>query len=116
MFNPGAHGLSEVLYAFTSGANNNGSAFGGLSANTTFFNTALGFAMLFGRFVSIVLVLGLAGSLGTEEAVSRHRRDPAHDSPLFVGLLTGVIIIVTALTFFPALSLGPIARTLLALS
>ena len=112
IFNPGAHGLSEVLYAFTSGANNNGSAFGGLSANTTFFNTALGFAMLFGRFASIVLVLGVAGSLARKQHVPGSAGTFPTTSPLFVGLLTGVIIIVTALTYFPALSLGPIVEGL----
>ena len=112
IFNPGPHGLSEVLYAFTSGANNNGSAFGGLSANTTFFNTALGFAMLFGRFASIVLVLGVAGSLARKKHVPESAGTFPTTSPLFVGLLTGVIIIVTALTYFPALSLGPIVEGL----
>ena len=112
IFNPGPHGLSEVLYAFTSGANNNGSAFGGLSANTTFFNTALGFAMLFGRFASIVLVLGVAGSLARKKHVPGSAGTFPTTSPLFVGLLTGVIIIVTALTYFPALSLGPIVEGL----
>jgi K+-transporting ATPase ATPase A chain len=112
IFNPGSHGLSEVLYAFTSGANNNGSAFGGLSANTTFFNTALGFAMLFGRFASIVLVLGVAGSLARKKHVPASAGTFPTTSPLFVGLLTGVIIIVTALTYFPALSLGPIVEGL----
>jgi K+-transporting ATPase ATPase A chain len=112
IFNPGPHGLSEVLYAFTSGANNNGSAFGGLSANTTFFNTAIGLAMLFGRFASIVLVLAVAGSLARKKHVPESVGTFPTTSPLFVGLLTGVIVIVTALTYFPALSLGPIVEGL----
>ncbi|HEY5860342.1 MAG TPA: potassium-transporting ATPase subunit KdpA, partial [Actinomycetota bacterium] len=112
IFNPGAHGLSEILYAFTSGANNNGSAFGGLSANTPFFNTAIGFAMLFGRFASIVLVLAVAGSLARKKHVPESTGTFPTTSPLFVGLLTGVILIVTALTYFPALSLGPIVEGL----
>ncbi|HEY6568478.1 MAG TPA: potassium-transporting ATPase subunit KdpA [Actinomycetota bacterium] len=112
IFNPGPHGLSEILYAFTSGANNNGSAFGGLSANTPFFNTAIGFAMLFGRFASIVLVLAIAGSLARKKHVPESTGTFPTTSPLFVGLLTGVILIVTALTYFPALSLGPIVEGL----
>ena len=112
IFNPGPHGLSEILYAFTSGANNNGSAFGGLSANTTFYNTAIGFAMLFGRFASIVLVLGVAGSMARKKQVPESAGTFPTTSPLFVGLLTGVIVIVTALTYFPALSLGPIVEGL----
>jgi K+-transporting ATPase ATPase A chain len=112
IFNPGPHGLSEVLYAFTSGANNNGSAFGGLSAITTFYNTAIGFAMLFGRFASIVLVLGVAGSLARKKHVPESAGTFPTTSPLFVGLLIGVIVIVTALTYFPALSLGPIVEGL----
>jgi K+-transporting ATPase ATPase A chain len=112
IFNPGPHGLAEVLYAFTSGANNNGSAFGGLGANTTFFNTTIGIAMLIGRFASIVLVLGLAGSLARKRHVPVSAGTFPTTSPLFVGLLIGVIVIVTALTYFPALSLGPIVEGL----
>ncbi|MGZ8602951.1 MAG: potassium-transporting ATPase subunit KdpA [Actinomycetota bacterium] len=112
IFNPGSHGLSEVLYAFTSGANNNGSAFGGLNANTTFFNTAIGLAMLIGRFGSIVLALGLAGSLARKQHVPVSSGTFPTTSPLFVGLLIGVILIVAALTYFPALSLGPIVEGL----
>jgi K+-transporting ATPase ATPase A chain len=112
IFNPGPHGLSEVLYAFTSGANNNGSAFGGLSANTTFFNTAIGLAMLIGRFGSIVLVLGLAGSLARKQQVPETSGTFPTTSPLFVGLVIGVIVIVAALTYFPALSLGPLVEGL----
>jgi K+-transporting ATPase ATPase A chain len=110
--NPGPHGLSEVLYAFTSGANNNGSAFGGLGANTTFFNSAIGIAMLIGRYGSIVLVLGLAGSLARKQHVPASVGTFPTTSPLFVGLLIGVIAIVAALTYLPALSLGPIVEGL----
>jgi K+-transporting ATPase ATPase A chain len=112
IFNAGPHGLSEVLYAFTSGANNNGSAFGGLSANTTFFNTTIGLAMLIGRFGSIVLVLRLAGSLARKQHVPVSSGTFPTTSPLFVGLVIGVIVIVAALTYFPALSLGPLVEGL----
>ncbi len=110
ILNPGAHGLSEVLYAFTSATNNNGSAFGGLSGNTTFYNTALAFAMLIGRFGSIVLAMGLAGSLAKKKHVPASLGTFPTTSPLFAGLLAGVILIVTALTYFPALSLGPLVE------
>jgi K+-transporting ATPase ATPase A chain len=110
--NPGVHGFSEVLYAFTSAANNNGSAFAGLTADTPWFTTALGVAMLLGRFVPIVLVLALAGSLAAQDTVpSTAGTLPTH-RPLFVGLLTGVVVIVTALTYFPVLALGPLAEGL----
>jgi K+-transporting ATPase ATPase A chain len=112
ILNPGPHGLSEILYAFTSGANNNGSAFGGLNANTPFFNVALGVVMLLGRFASIVLVLAIAGSLARKRHVPVSAGTFPTTSPLFVGLLIGVIAIVTALTYFPALSLGPIVEGL----
>ena len=112
IFNPGLHGLSEVLYAFTSAANNNGSAFAGLTANTPWFNTALGVAMLLGRFLPIVFVLALAGSLAAQDKVpSTSGTLPTH-RPQFVGLLIGVSIIVTALTYFPVLALGPLAEGL----
>ena len=110
MANTGPHGLSEVLYAFTSAANNNGSAFAGLSANTPWWNTALGLAMVFGRFIPIIFVLALAGSLAAQG------RTPASDGtlpthrPLFVGMVAGVTIILVALTFLPALALGPLAE------
>ena len=110
ILNPGAHGLSEVLYAFTSGANNNGSAFGGLNANTPFFNVSIGLAMVAGRYASIVLVLALAGSLARKRRVPVSAGTLPTGSPLFGGLLTGVIVIVTSLTYFPALSLGPLAE------
>jgi potassium-transporting ATPase potassium-binding subunit len=112
ILNPGPHGLSEVLYAFASGANNNGSAFGGLSANTPFYNVAIAMAMLIGRFGPIVLVLGLAGSLARKQHVPVTAGTFPTTTPLFAALLTGVILIVTALTYFPALSLGPIVEGL----
>ncbi len=110
--NPGNHGLSEVLYAFTSAANNNGSAFAGLTANTPWLNTALGVVMLLGRFVPIVFVLALAGSLAAQDIVpSTAGTLPTH-RPLFIGLLLGVTVLVSALTFFPVLTLGPLAEGL----
>ncbi|TWX36293.1 potassium-transporting ATPase subunit KdpA [Frigoribacterium sp. ACAM 257] len=112
IWNPGLHGFSEVLYAFTSAANNNGSAFAGLTANTPWFTTALGVAMLLGRFVPIVLVLALAGSFAAQgKAPATAGTLPTH-RPQFVGLLTGVSVIVTALTYFPVLALGPLAEGL----
>ncbi|MGH2595898.1 MAG: potassium-transporting ATPase subunit KdpA [Actinomycetota bacterium] len=113
ILNAGPHGLSEVLYAFTSGSNNNGSAFGGLNANTTFYNTSIGIAMLLGRYALIVFALALAGSLAKKKHVPESLGTFPTDSMLFGGLLVGVILIVTALTYFPALSLGPIAEGLL---
>ncbi len=112
IFNPGLHGLSEVLYAFTSAANNNGSAFAGLTANTPWFNTALGVAMLFGRFLPIIFVLALAGSLAAQDKVPATSGTLPTHRPQFVGLLIGVSIIVTALTYFPVLALGPLAEGL----
>ncbi len=112
IWNPGVHGFSEVLYAFTSAANNNGSAFAGLTANTPWLNTALGVAMLLGRFVPIVLVLALAGSLAAQDAVPATAGTLPTHRPLFVGLLIGTILIVTALTYFPVLALGPLAEGL----
>jgi K+-transporting ATPase ATPase A chain len=112
IWNPGIHGLSEVLYAFTSASNNNGSAFAGLTANTPWFNTALGVAMLLGRFIPIVLVLALAGSLAAQDKVpSTAGTLPTH-RPQFAGLLAGVAVIITALTYFPVLTLGPLAEGL----
>ncbi len=113
IWNPGIHGMSEVLYAFTSAANNNGSAFAGLTANTPWLNTALGVAMLLGRFVPIVFVLALAGSLAAQDKVpSTSGTLPTH-RPMFIGLLTVVTVLVTALTFFPVLALGPLAEGLM---
>ena len=110
---PGAHGLSEVLYAFASATNNNGSAFAGISVNTAFYNTTLGFCMLIGRFLPIVFVLALAGSLARQQPVPRGAGTLPTHTPLFAGLLTGVVLIVAGLTFFPALALGPISEGLL---
>ena len=113
MLNPGAHGFSEVLYAFSSASNNNGSAFAGLSANTPFYNTALGLAMLFGRYWLAVPVLAIAGSLARKKTVpSGPGTLPTH-TPLFVVLLVGVVILVGALTYVPALALGPIVEHLM---
>jgi K+-transporting ATPase ATPase A chain len=108
----GPHGFSEILYAFTSGTANNGSAFGGLSGNTLFYNLTLAFAMLIGRFAMIVPMLAVAGSLSTKAAVPSSAGTFPTNSGLFVGLLVGVILIVGGLTFFPALSLGPVAEHL----
>ena len=112
MLNSGPHGLSEVLYAFTSAGNNNGSAFAGLGANTQWYNTALGMAMLFGRYLPIVFVLGLAGSLARQQPVPASAGTLPTHRLLFVGMLTGVTVIVVALTYFPALALGPLAEGL----
>jgi potassium-transporting ATPase potassium-binding subunit len=113
IFNPGAHGLSEVLYAFSSAGNNNGSAFAGLGANTPFYNTALGFAMLLARYWLAIPTLAIAGSLARKKIVpSGPGTLPTHQ-PLFVGLLIGVVVLVGALTFVPALALGPIVEHLM---
>ena len=114
IWNPGVHGLTEVLYAFTSAANNNGSAFAGLTANTDWFNAALGVVMLLGRFLPIILVLALAGSLAKQDHVPATAGTLPTHKPLFVGLTAGVIILVTALTYFPVLALGPLAEGLVA--
>jgi potassium-transporting ATPase potassium-binding subunit len=112
ILNPGPHGLSEVLYAFVSSANNNGSAFAGLSANTGFYNTTLGLVMLAGRFIPILFVLALAGSLARQQPVPATAGTLPTHSLLFVAMLYGVVIIVAGLTFFPALALGPLAEGL----
>ena len=112
IWNPGLHGFSEVLYAFTSAANNNGSAFAGLTANTPWFNTALGVAMLLGRFLPIVFVLALAGSFAAQDKIPATAGTLPTHRPQFVGLLLGVSVIVTALTYFPVLALGPLAEGL----
>jgi potassium-transporting ATPase potassium-binding subunit len=112
ILNPGPHGLSEVLYAFMSAANNNGSAFAGLSANTGFYNVALGLVMLGGRLIPIVLALGLAGSLARQRSVPATAGTLPTHTALFVLMLAGVIIIVAGLTYFPALALGPLAEGL----
>jgi K+-transporting ATPase ATPase A chain len=110
MLNSGAHGLSEVLYAFTSPSNNNGSAFAGIGVNTHFYNTALGLCMLLGRFLPIIFVLGLAGSLSRQQHVPASSGTLATHKPLFIGMVVGVTVIVVALTFLPALALGPLAE------
>ncbi len=112
MLNAGAHGLSEVLYAFTSAANNNGSAFAGITVNTNWYNTALGIAMLAGRFLPMVFVLGLAGSLARQQPVPISAGTLPTQRPQFAGMLAGVAVIVVALTYFPALALGPLAEGL----
>jgi K+-transporting ATPase ATPase A chain len=108
--NSGAHGYSEILYAFTSAGANNGSAFAGLTANTSFYNSMLGVSMLLARFVPMVAILALAGSLVQQKKVPESAGTLPTDSPLFVVFLAGVVIIVAGLTFFPALALGPIAE------
>ncbi|MGW3563849.1 potassium-transporting ATPase subunit KdpA [Streptomyces sp. NPDC000941] len=110
MTNSGAHGFSEILYAYTSGANNNGSAFAGLNADTQWFNTTIGIAMLLGRFVPMVFVLALAGSLAEQKPVPATAGTLRTEKPLFTGLLVGAILIITGLTYFPALALGPLAE------
>ncbi|MFZ4180050.1 potassium-transporting ATPase subunit KdpA [Streptomyces pseudogriseolus] len=112
MTNSGAHGFSEILYAYTSGANNNGSAFAGLNADTQWFNTTIGLAMLLGRFLPMVFVLALAGSLAEQKPVPATAGTLRTDKPLYAGLLAGTIIIITGLTYFPALALGPLAEGL----
>jgi K+-transporting ATPase ATPase A chain len=110
--NPGAHGFSEILYAFSSASNNNGSAFAGLSANTPFYNTALGIAMLFARYWIIVPVLAIAGALVAKKKVPAGLGTLPTHTPLFVAMLVGTVIIIGALTFIPALALGPIVEHL----
>jgi K+-transporting ATPase ATPase A chain len=112
ILNPGPHGLSEVLYAFTSAANNNGSAFAGLTANTPWLNSALGVVMLLGRFVPMMLILALAGSVAQQDIVPSTAGTLPTYRPQFVGLLVAVTIIVVALTYFPVLALGPLAEGL----
>jgi K+-transporting ATPase ATPase A chain len=111
--NPGMHGFSEILYAFSSASGNNGSAFGGLSANTPFYNTALGIVMFFARFWIIVPVLALAGSLVAKKKVPAGAGTLPTHTPLFVFFLLGVVVVIGALTFFPALALGPIVEHLI---
>ncbi|MFD5655306.1 potassium-transporting ATPase subunit KdpA [Streptomyces sp. NPDC127039] len=112
MTNSGAHGFSEILYAYTSASNNNGSAFAGLNADTQWFNTTLGLAMLLGRFVPMVFVLALAGSLAEQQPVPATKGTLRTEKPLFSGLLVGAVLIITGLTYFPALALGPLAEGL----
>ncbi|WP_427168561.1 potassium-transporting ATPase subunit KdpA [Streptomyces sp. C1-1] len=112
MTNTGAHGFSEVLYAYTSASNNNGSAFAGFGANTEYHNTMLGLCMLLGRFLPMVFVLALAGSLAEQKPIPMTAGTLRTEKPLFTGLLVGAILIITGLTFFPALALGPLAEGL----
>jgi K+-transporting ATPase ATPase A chain len=111
--NPGAHGFSEILYAFSSASNNNGSAFGGISANTPFYNTALGLVMLLGRYWIAIPVLALAGSMAAKKTVPAGPGTFPTHGPLFVALLIGTVILVGALTFIPALALGPVVEHLM---
>ncbi len=110
--NPGIHGYSEILYAFSSGANNNGSAFGGLTVNGTFYATAIGICMLVGRYWVIVPVLAIAGSLAKKKLTPKTAGTLPTHTPLFVGLLVGTVVLIGALTFIPALALGPIVEHL----
>ncbi|ESX48732.1 potassium-transporting ATPase subunit KdpA [Mesorhizobium sp. C416B] len=116
MANGGPHGFSEVLYAYTSAAANNGSAFGGLSGNTPWYNITLGISMWVGRFFVIIPALAIAGSLATKKTVPASAGTFPTDGPLFVGLLVGVILIVVGLTFFPALAIGPVVEHLAAIN
>jgi K+-transporting ATPase ATPase A chain len=111
--NKGPHGFSEILYAFESGAGNNGSAFAGLNANTLVYNTTLGFDMFFGRFFMLIPILGIAGSLAAKKKVPESAGTFPVTGPIFSFLLVSVIVIVGALTFFPAFSLGPVVEQLL---
>jgi K+-transporting ATPase ATPase A chain len=110
--NVGPHGLSEVLYAFTSAGNNNGSAFAGITVNTPWWDTALGLSMLIGRFLPMVLVLALAGALVRQKPTPDSEGTLPTHQPLFVGMVVGVTVVLVALTFLPALALGPIAEGL----
>jgi potassium-transporting ATPase potassium-binding subunit len=112
LLNPGPHGLTEMIYAFTSMANNNGSAFGGLSGNTDWFNTVGGIVMALGRFAPEIFALGLAGSLARQQPVPASVGTVQTHKPLFVGMLVGVILVLVGLTYFPALALGPFAEGL----
>lgn len=112
ILNPGPHGVSEIVYAFTSAGNNNGSAFGGLDASTDWYTTTLGIAMLMGRFLLIVPVLGIAGSLAAKQPAPASAGTFPTNTPLFTGLLVGVVLIVVGLTFFPAVALGPLVEGL----
>ena len=112
ILNPGPHGLTEIMYAFTSMTNNNGSAFAGLTTNTYWYNTTGGIAMLLGRFVPEIFALGLAGSLARQQTVPASAGTMPTHKPLFVGMVIGVILIIVGLTFFPALALGPFAEGL----
>jgi K+-transporting ATPase ATPase A chain len=108
--NQGPHGFSEILYAYSSGTGNNGSAFAGISANTPFYNVTIGFAMLIGRFIMIIPMMAIAGSLAAKKLVPPSAGTFPTTKPLWVGLLVGVILIMGGLTYFPALSLGPVVE------
>jgi K+-transporting ATPase ATPase A chain len=108
--NTGPHGFSEILYAYTEGTGNNGSAFAGLSANTLFYNTTIGFAMLIGRFIMVIPLLAVAGSLAQKKLLAPSAGTFPTNRPLFVGLLVGVVLIIGGLTYFPAVSLGPVVE------
>jgi K+-transporting ATPase ATPase A chain len=110
--NPGAHGFSEILYAFSSAGNNNGSAFAGISANVPFYNVALGIAMWLSRYWIMIPVLGIAGSLAAKRSTAVTAGTLPTHTPLFIGWLVGVVLMVGALTFVPALALGPIVEHL----
>jgi K+-transporting ATPase ATPase A chain len=112
VFNPGPHGFSEVLYAWSSAANNNGSAFGGLGANTVFYNVGLGVAMVVGRFFPALAAIAIAGAMAAKKSVPPSPGTLPTHAPLFVGLLVATVVLVGALTFLPALALGPIAEQL----
>jgi K+-transporting ATPase ATPase A chain len=112
ILNPGAHGFSEILYAFSSAANNNGSAFGGLSANTPFYNSMLAIAMWFGRFAMIVPILAIAGSLAGKQRLEANAGTMPTHGPIFIGLLMGVVALVGVLNYVPALALGPVVEHL----
>jgi len=108
--NSGPHGFSEILYAYDSATGNNGSAFAGLSANTPYWNTTLGLSMLVGRFLMIVPLLAIAGSMVKKKRVAASAGTFPTDTPLFAGLLIGIVVIVGALTYFPGVSLGPVVE------
>jgi K+-transporting ATPase ATPase A chain len=113
MANPGPHGFSEVLYAFSSPGNNNGSAFAGLNANTAFYNITTGLAMLAGRFLTMIPVLAIAGALASKKTIPAGGGTLRTHGPLFVAMLVAVVIVVGALSFIPALALGPIVEHLM---
>jgi K+-transporting ATPase ATPase A chain len=113
ILNPGAHGFSEILYAYTSATANNGSAFAGISANTLFYNTTQAIAMFIGRFFFIIPILAIAGSMAKKKSVPASLGTFPTNGPTFVGLLIGTVVIVGALTYFPALALGPIVEQLM---
>ena len=112
IYNGGPHGLSEVVYAFASSVGNNGSAFGGLTTNTNWYNTTMGVAMLVGRFFLIIPMLAISGSLVRKQVTPATAGTFRTDSPLFGGLLGGIVLIVAGLTFFPVLALGPVVEHL----